>query len=90
MTDYLELLQRALAPDATPELRAAGAEAAGAIATALRAQPGQPLGPSTPAPSTHTSMVLEALIAKLRATLPPDAPADDERIRLNIPFVRMP
>lgn len=50
MDALLEQIANALAQDATPDQRAAGARAAQTIATALSAKPGEPLVAEAPAP----------------------------------------
>ena len=101
MTDNLiETIRAALAPDATPEARAAGVTASRAVLTALGAEPGQPLapppvqiGPTANAiagliRSTPPDQLLDLLIAKLSAAVP--AATHTTNHKMTIPFVKVP
>lgn len=84
MDSLLESIRSALAPEATPDTRAAGASACRTILAALDSVAGQPLAsavPVSPNPSNIASTVaalrgvpaeqlLDLAIAKLRAALP--------------------
>ncbi|MBV8758682.1 MAG: hypothetical protein JO257_15455 [Deltaproteobacteria bacterium] len=85
MVDLIEAIRVAVAPDATPEARVAGATACRAILTALEATPGEPMTAAPVAPPTPVTAIVGALrgvppdqlldlaIAKLRSMLPADA-----------------
>ena len=85
MKDLVEAIRTALAPEATPEARGAGAGACRTILAALEAKPGEPLGPAVPAPTTPAAAIVTAIrgmpveqlldlaIARVRAALPADA-----------------
>jgi hypothetical protein len=82
MENVLESIRAAIAPDATPEVRAAGAVACRAVLTALESTPGQPLTSAATTPPSQIASVVSALrgapveqvldlaIARLRAALP--------------------
>jgi hypothetical protein len=88
MVDFIEAIRVAVAPDATPEARAAGATACRAILTALEAMPGEPMTATPVVPPSHAHAIVGALrgvppdqlldlaIAKLRSMLPADAKVD--------------
>jgi hypothetical protein len=81
--NVFESIRAAIAPDATPEIRAAGAIACRAVLTALESTPGQPLGAAAPVEPSQVASIVSALrgapaeqlldlaIARLRAALPP-------------------
>ena len=67
MKTFIEMIQLAVALDATPEQKQAGAAACRAILTALEAETGQTLGalaPSAPR-RLEVDQVLELVIARL-------------------------
>lgn len=84
MNDLIEAIRVATSPDASDEVKTAGANACRMILAALEAQAGEPLVEAVPA-ATPIQMAMGALrglppdqlldlaIAKLRATLPADA-----------------
>ncbi len=87
MQGLIESIRLAVAPDATDELRAAGATACRAILRALEANPGEShqvsAPPSVPMPDAVATIVtalrgvppeqlLDLAIARLRAALPAD------------------
>ena len=81
MENLIDAIRAATADNATPEARAAGAQACRTILTALEAKLGQPLA-TAPAPSNTAQAIIAALrdtppdqlidlaIAKLRALVP--------------------
>lgn len=87
MRDVIETIQLALVPDATEEMRVAGATACRSILIALEAKPGEPLPAPTPPAQTvppeaianivtalrgvPAEQLLDLAIARLRAALPP-------------------
>jgi len=80
MENVIEAVRGALAPDATPEAKAAGVAACRAILAALEATPGQSFAavPASPAGAIAGMLrgmppeqLLDLAIAKLRAALPP-------------------
>lgn len=85
MEPLLEAIRAALAADASPEARTAGATACRTILTALDATAGEPMTAAVAAPPTPIAQIVGALrgvpadqlldlaIAKLRAALPADA-----------------
>ena len=85
MEDLLETIRAAVSPDATAEVRAAGADACRTILAALDATPGRAMAATAVAqPSPIASIVaalrgvppdqlLDLAISKLRAALPADA-----------------
>jgi hypothetical protein len=86
LDDLIASIRTAVAPDAPADARAIGATACRSILTALEAQAGQPLAaaPVTPTSplagmlSAFASMpreqLLETVISRLRAALPPGTP----------------
>lgn len=87
MEQMIETIRAAIAPDATDDVRSAGATACRTILTALGARAGEPLAAASPAPSSTASEIattvaalrhvppeqlLDLAIARLRAALPPD------------------
>jgi hypothetical protein len=86
MTELLDAIRAAVAPDAMPDVRAAGASACRTILAALEGSAGQPLAATaTLNPSAVASAVamlrnvapeqlLDLAIAKLRAALPAGTP----------------
>jgi hypothetical protein len=83
MENIIETIRAAIASDASPEARAAGAAACRAILTALESTPGQPIGAAIVAPPASpvaaivatlrgvpTDQLLDLAIMKLRAALP--------------------
>ncbi len=85
MDAVIETIRAAMAPNASPEVRASGAESCRTILAALGATQGQPLGAAAPAEagpaataiaslirSTPPDQLLELAIAKLRAMVPAD------------------
>lgn len=83
MENVIESIRAAIAPDATPEVRAAGVAACRSVLTALEASPGQGFAPATvsPNPSAIAAAVgalrgvppdqlLDLAISRLRAALP--------------------
>ena len=104
MKDLINTVEAALDPEADDAAKNAGANACRALLAALAVEPGKPLAPA-PTPSSPMAaaaqqlrnapptLVLDALIAKLRAHLPEDAPhtePDTTESRLAIPFVPIP
>ncbi len=85
MNELVEAIRVALASEATPEVRIAGANACRTILAALEAKPGEPLGAAVPAPITPAPALAAAIrgmpvehlldlaIARVRAALPADA-----------------
>ncbi len=85
MIDPIDVIRAALAADATPEARIAGAVACRAILGALEASPGQPMATARPIDTSQIATIVGALrgvspdqlldlaIAKLRSALPSDA-----------------
>lgn len=84
MDELLESIRRAVAVDASPQDRGAGAVACRTILAALEATPGQPLAAAPINASQIASVVgalrgvppdqlLDLAIAKLRSALPADA-----------------
>jgi hypothetical protein len=86
LDDLIASIRAAVAPNASADVRAIGATACRSILTALEAQAGQPLAAAPFAPastlagmlSAFASMpreqLLDLVIAKLRAALPPGTP----------------
>jgi hypothetical protein len=86
LDDLITSIHAAVAPNASADVRAIGATACRSLLAALEAQAGQPLAaaPSAPAStlagmlSAFASMpreqLLDLLISKLRAALPPGTP----------------
>ena len=84
METLLESIKAAVSPDATDDVRAAGATACRTILTALDARAGEPLAPpGIPSSSAITAAItalrnvppeqlLDLAITRLRAALPPD------------------
>jgi hypothetical protein len=84
MDELFTTIRSAIATDASPEARAAGAQACRTILAALEGTPGQPLV-TPPTPSSPMQAVLAALsntppeqlldlaIAKLRSLVPADS-----------------
>jgi len=82
MLDLIEAIRAAVATEASPEARAAGAAACRAILGALEASPGQPMATAAPIDTSQIATVVGALrgipadqlldlaIAKLRSALP--------------------
>jgi hypothetical protein len=92
MKTFIETIHVAVALDATPEQKQAGAAACRAILTALEAESGQTLGalaPSTPR-RLNVDQVLELVIARLQAMLPSEGAATAARSGLTIPMVTAP
>lgn len=91
MNTFIDSIQKALAEDATPEQKQAGAAACRALITALEAQTGQTLGALAPAapPRLDVDQVLEVVIARLRAMVPTEGPTA-ARAGLTIPMVTSP
>lgn len=87
MDNLIESIRSALAPDATPETRQAGAAACRTILAALESVPGQPLAGAAVVPPNASNIanvvaslrgvpadtLLDLAIAKLRAALPAGA-----------------
>jgi hypothetical protein len=85
MLDPIETIRAALADDASPEARTAGAAACRAILGALEASPGEQMATATPINTSQIAGIVGALrgvppeqlldlaIAKLRSALPADA-----------------
>jgi|GEM_PF-3654527 len=86
MTDKLiETIAAAVAPEATPTQRQAGAEACRTLLAVLEARPGEPMRPpSAPAPAPMATpaiagmQFLELLVAKLQAGAPKADKTADE------------
>jgi hypothetical protein len=86
LDDLIASIHAAVAPNASADVRAIGATACRSLLTALEAQAGQPLAAASSAPastlagmlSAFASMpreqLLDLLISKLRAALPPGTP----------------
>jgi hypothetical protein len=82
METLIDAIRAAVAPGASAEARAAGAQACRTILAALEAKPGEPLAAPTPAATTPVQAIVGALrtmpldqlldltIAKLTAALP--------------------
>jgi hypothetical protein len=106
LDDLIASIRAAVARDASADARAIGATACRSILTALEAQAGQPLAaapsaPASPVASLLTSLasmpreqLLDLVISKLRAALPPGTPtavAGAPRFHLiQIPQMRPP
>jgi hypothetical protein len=88
MEAVMETIRNAIAPDATPEAKAAGVTACRAIITALDAAGGEPMpAPTAAPPATQLAAIVGALrgmppdqlldlaITRLRAALPPGTEA---------------
>src|SRR5688572_7137409 len=103
MDELIETIRKAVDSNADDTAKAAGANACRAILAALEVKPGEPLAPA-PTPGSPIAamaaqmrnappgLVLDALIAKLRAHLPSeeqDAPRPS-KTDLRIPFVPLP
>lgn len=102
MTDTLiESIRMAVAEGATPEARAAGADACRTLLAAFDASAGQPLAPTTPPPvNQQVAMIATAirglpmdqladlLIARLRTLVPVDQQSAVRSI--HIPLVGVP
>jgi hypothetical protein len=85
MNDVIETIRSAVAPEATAEVRAAGASACRMVLAALEGTPGESLAVAAPTNVSQISSIVGALrgvpadqlldlaIAKLRAALPADA-----------------
>ncbi len=84
MESVIESIRAAIAPDATPEAKAAGITACRAVLAALEGTPGQPLAapiaPTSPVAAVVGALrgvppdqLLDLAIAKLRAALPAGA-----------------
>jgi hypothetical protein len=91
MISFIETIQKALADNATPEQKQSGAAACRAILTALETQTGQSLGALMPAAPARLDVdqVLELVIARLRAMVPPEGTALPHS-GLTIPMVTSP
>lgn len=91
MDTFIQTIQMAVALDATPEQKQAGAAACRAVLTALEAETGQTLGALAPAAPPHLDVdqVLELVIARLRAMLPAEG-GTEPRGSLSIPMVTSP
>lgn len=95
MTDKLiETIAAAVAPEATPMQRQAGAEACRTLLAVLEARPGEPMRPpAAPAPAPMAApaiagmQFLELLVAKLQASAP-DKRADEPTSTDNTPVPR--
>jgi hypothetical protein len=83
MTDLVEVIRNAIARDASPEARAAGAQACRAILSALDATPGEPRPAAIASPPPVATIaaalrglpadqLLDVAIAKLQSMLPAD------------------
>ena len=76
MNELLEAIRVAVAEDATPEQKAAGAQACRTILAALEAQAGKPLPTPAGTPAPHplanidATQALDLLIARLQAAIP--------------------
>ena len=81
MQALIETIRTAVADDASPEQKSAGAQACRTILAALAAVPGQPIAltgapVASPLAALGPDRVLDLLIARLRAALPAEhAPA---------------
>lgn len=86
MDELLDTIRHALAPDAAPETRAAGAQACRAILAALEPQPAPAAAPPGAAPlpiaelatairTIPLDQLLDLAITKLRSALPAGADA---------------
>ena len=96
MDELFNTIRSAIATDASPEARVAGAQACRTILAALEATPGQPLvarpTPSSPMQavlmalsSTPPEQLLDLAIAKLRALVPAEAqPQTIQSLRIPI------
>ena len=101
MTELMEAIQAAVAPDATTESRAAGAVACRTILIALETKPGEPLAapvapPASPAVAIASALrgmpaekLLDLAIARLRAALPAGAEISPAPA-MRIPLVPLP
>ncbi len=104
MKELIYTVEAALVPEADDATKNAGANACRTLLAALEVEPGKPLAPA-PMPSAPMAavvqqlnnapptLVLDALIAKLRAHLPEDTPQTEPHttpLRLAIPFVPIP
>jgi hypothetical protein len=102
MEQLIETIRSALDPNADDNAKAAGASACRTVLAALETEPGKPLAPPmTPSSSmamavqqlrnAPPSLVLDALIAKLKTYLPEEpATAHAATSGLKIPFVPLP
>jgi hypothetical protein len=102
MDELIAVIRKAVAPGADDGERVAGADACRSLLAVLDTEPGKPLVPP-PAPTTPIAavveqirgappgVVLDALIAKLKSYLPPDAGPIEPAVRaVKIPFVPLP
>jgi hypothetical protein len=98
----IETIQTGIATEATPEARQQAAAACRQILAALETTPGQPLGPGPSYPAAGSrppgvpqaldpTLVLDAVIAKLRTLVPDDQQAGPApHAGLQIPLVSVP
>ena len=84
MENVIESIRAAIASDATPEAKAAGATACRAILAALESTPGQPIALSTVAPMSGSQIA--SVVSALRG-VPPDQLLDlaIQRLRAGLP-----
>ncbi len=86
MTDLLDCIRIALALDATPEQRQAGATACCTIYAALSPPPGVPITVAhAPRPQVSIDQVLDLAIGKLRSMMPPGTDVETSSVRF--PFL---
>lgn len=103
MNPLLEPVERALAADASSDMKQAGAVACRAILAALEAEPGKPIAvpgvsprPASPLAGLNSDQVFDALIARLRTMVdanPKDATAVAPKnvgAPLRIPMIILP
>ena len=100
METHIDAIRAAVANNATPEARAAGAQACRTLLAALEATPGQPIeaAPQPGAPlqaivaalrGMPPEQVLDVAIARLKAALPADT-AVEAMPRFNVQLVGVP
>jgi hypothetical protein len=95
MDKLIDTIRLALADDATPEIKQAGAQACRTIQTALEAQPGTsmavvPAVAASPLAGADIGQVLDLLIGKLRTMVPEPGPSAPSPKPLSFPTVVIP
>jgi hypothetical protein len=103
MNPMIEPIERALAAEASPDTKQAGATACRAILAALEAEPGKPIAmpgvparPASPLAGLSTDQVFDLMIAKLRTMVDangksaPTALPNNAGAPLRIPMIILP